>query len=173
VVRTQRYCLPPHDLRCLQRLTGSKYDDLVNILGVSAAGYVPQLFSVVHENANVVWDLLSASNAKALILDAEFSSSSEGCSLPTLPALVFSDFKDGDQMLDDIVVDVAENCVAVIVHSSGTTSGSPKLIRTTHGWISTYMRYKYSLCQGTLDGENVANTLGSLAHVGSLTSLVP
>ncbi|KAJ6522267.1 hypothetical protein B0H19DRAFT_1224039 [Mycena capillaripes] len=152
-------------------LTGSKYDDLVNMLGVSAAGYVPQLFSLVYSNVDVVWDLLSASNAKALILDVAFSSLSGTSPVPTLPALAFPDFDTRVQVLSDVMAtDV--NDVALIFHSSGTTSGVPKLIRSTHGWIMTYMKYKYSLCQGPLDGSDVANTLGSLAHVGSVTSSV-
>ncbi|KAJ7705429.1 hypothetical protein B0H17DRAFT_1037933 [Mycena rosella] len=36
------------------RLTGKKYEDLINILGLCAAGYVPQLFSVVFPNPEVI-----------------------------------------------------------------------------------------------------------------------
>ncbi|KAJ7171029.1 putative amp-CoA ligase [Mycena filopes] len=152
-------------------LTGSKYEDLINILGVSAAGFIPQLFSVIFSSGDVVQDLLSAGSAKALILDAEFSSFSDRSAVPTLPALVTSEFDGGALTLGDIIpTDVKHTDTAVILHSSGTTSGTPKLIRTSHGWITAYMKFKYSLCQGDVEGENVTNNLGSLAHAGSLSS---
>ncbi|KAJ7717991.1 putative amp-CoA ligase [Mycena metata] len=164
--------LAPQDVVGLW-LTGSKYEDLINILGVSAASFIPQLFSVTYSNAGMVQDLLSASGAKALVLDTAFSSFSEGSALPTLPSPVFSDFEVGTLTLSDLVLAyIEQNDTAVIFHSSGTTSGSPKLIRTTHGWISTYMKFKYSLCQGDLKGHNVTNNIGSLAHVGSMTTFL-
>ncbi|KAJ7182755.1 hypothetical protein C8R43DRAFT_868796 [Mycena crocata] len=153
-------------------VTGKKYEDLINILGLCAAGYIPQLFSVVFPNAEVVWELLEKSNAQALILDQDFAPNAEKSPVPTSAALTFSDLIDRPGDLKHNIVAVQSDGVALIVHSSGTTSGTPKLIPTTHGWISTYILKSYSLCQGIMDGENVANTIGSLAHVASFTSFL-
>ncbi|KAJ6598423.1 hypothetical protein DFH09DRAFT_1394686 [Mycena vulgaris] len=120
--------LPRQILRPVQ-LTGKKYEDLINILGLSAAGYVPQLFSIVFPNPEVIWDLLSMSNAKALILDVAFASNAANSPVPTSAALKLADLlllKDFD----------------------------------TH-----------YLSQGPLDGTNVANTIGTLAHVASLACM--
>jgi acyl-coenzyme A synthetase/AMP-(fatty) acid ligase len=154
-------------------VTGKKYEDLINILGLSAAGYVPQLFSVVFPNPVVIWDLLSNSNAKALILDEQFASNAEQSLVPTSAALTLSDLANYADNPSSQTAAVSQEDIAVIVHSSGTTSGTPKLIRTTHGSISTYIISRYSLCQGPQEGENIANTIGSLAHVGSLTCEFP
>ncbi|KAJ6600810.1 putative amp-CoA ligase [Mycena sp. CBHHK59/15] len=160
--------LAPHDVVGVW-LTGKKYTDLINILGLCSAGYVPQLFSVVFPNSDVIWDLLSASNAKALILDDTFSSNAERAPVPTSAALTIADLENSNGNAEYEIAAVSQDDIALVVHSSGTTSGTPKLIPTTHGWISTYILYRYSVCQGNLDGENVFNTIGSLAHVGSFT----
>ncbi|KAJ7235106.1 hypothetical protein B0H12DRAFT_1076191 [Mycena haematopus] len=152
-------------------LTGTKYDDLINILGVSAAGYVPQLFSQAFSNPSVVRDLLSSSNAKALILDVPFVIS-EIVTLPALTLTALSDLVARAEDHDYSIATVDERDDALVVHSSGTTSARPKLIRTTHGWISAYIKYKYSLCQGPLEGRNVTNTIGNLAYVASITTFL-
>ncbi|KAF8212999.1 hypothetical protein K438DRAFT_1534369, partial [Mycena galopus ATCC 62051] len=118
---------------------GSKSYDLINMLGVSAAGYVPRLFSRVYSNADVVWGLLAASNAKALILDDAFSSLSGTCPVPTFVSLASSDLHIWVQVLDELMATDVDD-IALIFHSSGTTSGVPKLIRSTHGWIMTYIK---------------------------------
>ncbi|KAJ7489329.1 hypothetical protein FB451DRAFT_1522932 [Mycena latifolia] len=141
------------------RLTGKKYEHLINIFGISAAGYVPQLFSVVFPNPEVIWDLLSKSNAKALISFA--SNCREVTNLPT-------DLSSRDHHVSA----VSQDNIALIVHSFGTTSGTPKPIRTTHGWITAYIIHRYTLSQGRMDDSNVENTIGSLAHVASVTSFL-
>ncbi|KAJ7678090.1 putative amp-CoA ligase [Mycena polygramma] len=163
--------LVPHDVVGVW-FTGKKYEDLINILGLCAAGYVPQLFSIVFPNPDVIWDLLAKSNAKALILDSAFASNAARSQVPTLAALSLTALDNSKDIPVAQIAAVAQDAIAVIVHSSGTTSGTPKLIPTTHSWISTYITNRYSACQGCQEGDNVMNTIGSLAHVASLTSFL-
>src|ERR1700761_5671876 len=107
------------------------------MLGVSAAGDVPQLFSQAFSSPSVVLHLLSSSNAKALILDVPFDISE----IKTLPAFDLTSLSHLVAQTQDHDYDIAtagERDEAFIVHSSGTTSATPKLIRITHGGISTY-----------------------------------
>ncbi|KAJ7483260.1 putative amp-CoA ligase [Mycena latifolia] len=154
-------------------LTGRKYEDVVNIMGVSAAGFVPQLFSVVFPNPDVIWDLLSSSGAKALIFDAQFSSQSASAPVPVFPAALFTAF-DSESKTAISIASAAPTDNALIVHSSGTTSGSPRLIPLRHAWVFAMMDFKYpgALKQGNFDGPDVTNTIGSLAHVGSFMAFV-
>lgn len=127
-----------------------------------AAGFIPQLFSVVFANREVVWDLLSHSGAKALGFDHTF-----------LEAVADSPLKS---MSTIEVPEILWSDTAMIVHSSGTTSGMPKLIPATHGWLTAFVQIKYpfTIGQGSMEGENVISLLGSLAHVGSFCGgLVP
>ncbi|KAF7336547.1 putative amp-CoA ligase [Mycena sanguinolenta] len=154
-------------------LTGRKYEDVVNIMGVSAAGFIPQLFSVVFPNPEVIWDLLSASGAKAMIFDAQFSTQCVSAPVPVFPAVLFPAF---DSKSDDIIniAITSPTDTALIVHSSGTTSGSPRLIPLRHAWVFAMMDFKFpgALKQGNFDGADVTNTIGSLAHVGSFMAFV-
>ena len=69
------------------RLTGRTWTDLLNISSVSAAGYIPQLFSPVF-SPDMISSLLVRSGAKALIFDADaFPHIPESSAIPTSPAL--------------------------------------------------------------------------------------
>ncbi|KAJ7125830.1 putative amp-CoA ligase [Mycena crocata] len=154
-------------------LTGQKYDDAVNIMGVSAAGYVPQMFSSWYSNPNVIWDLLAATKAKALIFDDSFASACATAPVLTIPTLSFNHVVHIDSGAPEIAAVTAQQ-TALIVHSSGTTSGAPKVIPLTHGWVRAFIKFKFpgSLKQGDFGEGDVTNTIGSLAHVGSFTAFV-
>ncbi|KAJ7016166.1 putative amp-CoA ligase [Mycena alexandri] len=146
-------------------LTGRKYSDVVNIMAVSAAGFVPQLFSVVFPNSEVIWDLLSASGAKALIVDAQFSAQTASAPVPAFPAAILTDFDSENSPRINIAPAAAEDN-ALIVHSSGTTSGSPRLILLRHGWVFAMMDFKFTgaLKLGEFEGTDVTNTIGIFSH---------
>ncbi|KAI0917488.1 hypothetical protein AcW1_007324 [Taiwanofungus camphoratus] len=156
--------------------TGSKYEDTLDILGVSAAGYVPQLFSVVCGSEDVVWGLLRRSGVKGLVFDNSFSSVITSSPVPTYPSLLLTDiqgFTGAGDVMSHLPAVLAGNAV-IIVHSSGTTSGNPKLISTTHSLLMSFMDNKYPsrLKQRSFEGQDVINSLGSLAHVGSLQAVI-
>ena len=139
------------------RLTGKQHTDLLNISSVSAAGYVPQLFSPVF-TPDMIRALLTASGARALVFDARaFPDAPAASAIPTTPAL------DADA-LRALVVDpqvgleeadlpeVEDRQTAVIFHSSGTTCGMPKLIPSSHLLMRTFMTHKFPDC--LLDGPH-------------------
>ncbi|KAJ7585040.1 hypothetical protein C8J56DRAFT_1053433 [Mycena floridula] len=53
----------------------------------------------------------------------------------------------------------------------GTTSGIPKLIPLTHGWLKSFIVVKFAHILRNA-GSFSDNMLGSLAHVGSFTCLL-
>jgi non-ribosomal peptide synthetase component E (peptide arylation enzyme) len=141
-----------------------------------ALGYIPQLFSPVFPNSDVVYELMSKSGAKVMIYDEIFAEKVQKFGLPTF--LVY----DMNSLNTDATVQSDGLCAltttkalgtdtAVIVHSSGTTSGMPKLIPVTHNWLTSFIIHKWEdvLCQGEYTTQNIINSLGSLAHVGSFT----
>ncbi|EKM58135.1 uncharacterized protein PHACADRAFT_206972 [Phanerochaete carnosa HHB-10118-sp] len=156
-------------------LTGKQHTDLLNISSVSAAGYVPQLFSPVFP-PDMTRALLALSGARALIYDAHaLLDVPASSSIPTVAALdadvldaLAGEPKQGLEEAD--LPEVSGRQTAVIFHSSGTTCGMPKLIPTSHILMRVFMTHKFPDC--LLDGphdvsSNVFNSLGSLAHVGT------
>lgn len=157
------------------RLTGRKYEDLVNVIGICAAGYIPQLFSSNFPNPSVVFDLLSRSGAKVLVYDNAFKDHVSNVSIPTIPSITLTDIEarlPSDSTLPVLgsLAPVTERGTAFIIHSSGTTSGMPKLIPSNHLWVKNFIELKYASCleQGSFTGQSVCNSIGNLNHVGSL-----
>lgn len=108
------------------------YVDVLHIYSLVRAGYIPQLFSLRLPNPDVIFELLQTSKGKALIFDPSFGeiegpvktyvaldARAEHASSFTLPPI--QEGKNGDEIL-------------MIFHTSGSTSGRPKLIPCSYEW---------------------------------------
>ena len=120
----------------MPRLSGFTYTDVLHIYGISRAGYIPQLFSLKLPNPTVVHELLHRAGAKALIYDASFESILKNFPLPTYRALTSERVEPTPVSLPDIS-ESQEDDIAFIFHTSGSTSGSPKLVPTSYRWLNT------------------------------------
>ncbi|KAF9069154.1 acetyl-CoA synthetase-like protein [Rhodocollybia butyracea] len=108
---------------------GFTYVDVLHIYGLSRAGYVPQMFSLRLSNADVILELLIKANAKATF----------NCHVPIYQANQVAEV-DGSELssvpLRSLPV-VTESDMAFIFHTSGSTSGSPKLVPCSYRWLDT------------------------------------
>jgi acyl-CoA synthetase (AMP-forming)/AMP-acid ligase II len=112
------------------------YIDLLHIYGVSRAGYIPQMFSLRLSSPEVIYELLNKAEAKALIYDLSYEPILNNSPVPTFLAVnAKSAVLDDNDDLPDIPI-VSENDTAFVFHTSGSTSGSPKLVPWTHAWIN-------------------------------------
>lgn len=111
--------------------------DLCHIYGLRRAGYTPQLVSLRLPNPDVVYELLKRANAKALIHDASFSTSVAYCPIPTLTAADARGRILNDVLLPNLAEEVDEHDTAMIFHTSGSTSGSPKLVPCSYRWLDS------------------------------------
>ena len=117
-------------------MSGFTYTDVLHIYGLSRAGYIPQLFSLRLPNPIVVHELLQRAGAQALIYDASFESILKNFPLPIYRALTSERLKPTPISLPSIS-NFQEDDVAFIFHTSGSTSGSPKLVPMSYRWLST------------------------------------
>jgi acyl-coenzyme A synthetase/AMP-(fatty) acid ligase len=148
------------------RITGVEYSDLVHIYGLSRAGFVPQ---VLNANATVpiIRDLFRKSGGKALLYAPEFAArvditdtgarSIQSVVIPelsTLPAVSSL----------PALPDVTPDDIALIFHTSGTTSGVPKPVPETHRWLKSQAQVQWpNLMQCYPDGRPLmVNNLGWL-----------
>jgi acyl-CoA synthetase (AMP-forming)/AMP-acid ligase II len=118
------------------RLSGFTYLDVLHIYGISRAGYIPQLFSIRLPNPVVVYELLRKANAAALIHDSSFKSVLGDCHLPRYCVLDSTFVEDVPETLPSIW-DFREEDLAFIFHTSGSTSGSPKLVPLSYRWLNS------------------------------------
>ena len=120
------------------RLSGNLHTDPIQALGLSAAGFTVQLFSLYYSHSAVVFELLVNSGAKALVVDS--------C-LPGMPDLVgcpvavvdLAKDHDGGSSEEKFPASLApqpytdlKDDIAFIFHSSGSTARIPKLIPRRH-----------------------------------------
>lgn len=119
----------------LLRLGGSTYVDALHIYGIARAGYVPQLISLRLPNLDVIFELLAQSKGKALIYDHSFSSIIRSGSVPTHVAVDARESEVADVTLPPSIPEgVQADDPVMILHTSGSTSGRPKLVPCSYSW---------------------------------------
>lgn len=157
------------------RITGSRYEDLVNLYAIIRAGFIPQVFSLVMatQGGTMINDLLALRGGKVLVIDQHYR---DHIPKITVPTLVIPDFPEllalvGNEKLLDLP-QVDDDAIAMIFHTSGTTSGRPKPVPESHKWL----RYQSDInwpraWQSEGEAQKCFNNVGSLANVASATSL--
>ncbi|KAF9063097.1 acetyl-CoA synthetase-like protein [Rhodocollybia butyracea] len=152
---------------------GFTYFDVLHIYGVSRAGYVPQLFSLRLPNPTVIYELLQKASASALICDSVTSGFIVGeTPVPVLQVPIFSDIDTSSALSPSLLAnDPLE--IAFVFHTSGSTSGSPKLVPCNYQWLDAAARKASQLCVPMhSDRQDVSTWMGSMAHIGQTTMLI-
>jgi acyl-CoA synthetase (AMP-forming)/AMP-acid ligase II len=140
------------------RISGLTYSDLVHIYAVSKAGYIPQLFSIRLPCADVIYELLSKANAKALIYEPSFQSVISDAPVPAHLALPCGEAMgilalDGEELPDK---ELALDDPVFYFHSSGSTSGMPKVVPYTYTWLNSAIAKSYHIMKPRKkDGQDV------------------
>lgn len=166
------------------RVTGILYTDLVTLYGIARAGFVPQVFSLRMsvQGKPIIVDLLAATSGKALIFDPSLAEHITTVPLPTFPIPAPSTitgmadaFRNANGTLTlPPLPEVLPTDIAVIFHTSGTTSGKPKPIPETHRWIKSQGQQQWpNVWSAEFHTPAVVNNLGSFANLGSAISKSP
>ena len=131
---------PTYPLQCVliffARVSGYTYPDVLHIYGISRAGYIPQLFSLRLPNPIVIYELLRKANAHAIIYDPSFESMLNDCPVPSYRAFQSERIECVQESLPN-VWDIHEDDIAFYFHTSGSTSGSPKLVPMSFRWLDS------------------------------------
>lgn len=120
---------------CCVRLKGSSYTDLVHIWGIYRAGFIPQLVSLKMTDPSVVYNLLKKSQAAVLIHDASFQSVVADSPVKAYPAEDILTSKYDHLPLPHLKMSPEAKDIIMIYHTSGSTSGIPKLVPLTAKWF--------------------------------------
>lgn len=154
-------------------LGGMTYDDVLHIYGLSRAGYVPQLFSLRLPNPDVVFELLHKANAKALIYDSSFASAMRDSPLPTHVATDGARITDCSQPLSVLSEPSNGDDLVFIFHTSGSTSGSPKLVPCNYTWLNTIIaKARQVSLPADPRKQDVSTWMGSMCHIGQTFMLI-
>ncbi|KAF5565365.1 4-hydroxybenzoate benzoate ligase [Fusarium napiforme] len=151
-------------------MRGWSYQDLLHYLSLQSAGFIPQLFSLRMTNPAVVYELLHKSNAAALIYDSSCDSLVKDCPVPTFTSeRNLGKAATQDHELEKMTTALNGDQVSVIFHTSGSTSGIPKLVPTTVRWMDCLIRKNKPYTR--TGPQPVYCLMGSHAHVGNTINL--
>jgi acyl-coenzyme A synthetase/AMP-(fatty) acid ligase len=154
-------------------LGGMTYTDVLHIYGMSRAGYIPQLFSLRLPSATVTFELLHKANAKALVYDASFASILSESPVSTYLALDIGDIDVMDEPLPEMPTFERGSQTVFILHTSGSTSGSPKLVPCSARWLNTIVNKMYQLHPlRNSQEQDVCVSIGSMCHVAQESMLL-
>lgn len=110
------------------------YVDVLHIYGIMRAGFIPQLFSLRLPNPTVIFELVARSNGKALLCDAEFSDTVTGGPIPSYTTFDVRDIDVSHVFLPPLPKEIDGEDTLMILHTSGSTSGRPKLVPLSYAW---------------------------------------
>ncbi|KAI9065230.1 acetyl-CoA synthetase-like protein [Trametes sanguinea] len=146
---------------------GMSYADVLYIYGLARAGYIPQMFSLRLPNPDVIYELLKRADAKALIYEPALADILSECPYPSLSAVDLRDVDVGDATLPPVPEPASPEDIAIIFHTSGSTSGQPKLLPCNYKWLDN-MVAKSSTVSRPLrkSGQDVTVAMGSMCHIG-------
>ncbi|KAF5989013.1 hypothetical protein FBULB1_1168 [Fusarium bulbicola] len=151
-------------------MRGWSYQDLLHYLSLQRSGFIPQLFSLRMTNSSVVYELLGKSNAAALIYDLSCESMVKDCPLPTFPSeMALEKAALQNVELEKVTTALNGDKVSAIFHTSGSTSGIPKLVPATVKWIDCLIRKNKPYTR--TGPQPVSCLMGSHAHVGNTINL--
>ncbi|KAF8520043.1 hypothetical protein JB92DRAFT_2709649 [Gautieria morchelliformis] len=155
-------------------LSGWSYSDVVQIYGVSKAGYVPQLFSFILPNPSAIFELLTKANATALIYEPSFEANLDNSPVPLYePADLNHVHKISHKPLLPPQLMMSDDEPVFVFHTSGSTSGSPKLVPFSRRWLDNLV-HRAGQVGKPRDSkkQDVTTWLGSICHVGQASTLI-
>ncbi|KAK7064135.1 acetyl-CoA synthetase-like protein [Favolaschia claudopus] len=151
---------------------GYTYTDVLNIYGMSRAGFIPQLFSLRLPSPEVIFELLHKANAKALVYERDFASVLRDCPVPAYLARSTEDIEVPGHHLPDLPPKKPED-IAFYFHTSGSSGGSPKLVPCSHRWLDATVMKSYQTCiPKNADRQDVTVWMGSMCHIGQTFMLI-
>ncbi|KAJ8094247.1 hypothetical protein PM082_006786 [Marasmius tenuissimus] len=157
-------------------IAGTTYQDVLHIYGLSRAGYIPQLFSIKLPNPEVIFELLNKSHARALICDDNFYGIAGQSPVPLHVAVGLSgiDGHGGNEALPlPELPSVRADDIAFYFHTSGSTSGSPKLVPCSYTWLNSVVEKSQQACTPYhSDRRDVVTWMGSMCHIGQTFMLI-
>jgi acyl-coenzyme A synthetase/AMP-(fatty) acid ligase len=135
------------------------YRDVLHIYGVARASYVPQLFSLRLPNPDIIYQLLHKTGAVFLIYDESFETIVMNSPIPRHTAReIRSDEVEGETLPPLAAEELRPDDIIMIFHTSGSTSGSPKLVPCTLRWVDSAVAKSHKVTRPIRPGQQDVTT---------------
>lgn len=154
-------------------LGGYEYLDAVHLYSIERAGYVPHTFSRL-PGIEIVKELLEESESRAIICASQFKEVLKSIQdIPIYDAVTSMEFVNNIQsppglppLQDPMTMNPDEICL--IGHTSGSTSGRPKLVRATRRWMNAVIqkaRIPFAPGYPPSSGPATVTWMGNMCHM--------
>ncbi|KAK2461831.1 hypothetical protein APHAL10511_006294 [Amanita phalloides] len=151
---------------------GFTYNDIVIIYGITRANYIPQLFTLRLPNPLAIYSLMQKAGARALVYEPCFAANVADAPVPTFLAVPQHTLDVTGAFLPALP-SASEDDIAFVFHTSGSTSGSPKLVPCTYRWLSSAIQKSNQICKpSNTHRQDVTVWMGSLCHIAQTFMLL-
>jgi len=147
---------------------------------MTRAGYVPQMFSRrLPSYPTAIFELLRKTGARALASEPSFHVDLSGCPVPNYSAIQVREQDVAGVALPPLRIDCSASDLVFIFLTSGSTSGTPKLVPCNRRWLDNNVTKSKQLAQvRSSRGQDVTvavygNLQNYLPLFSGLTSLIP
>ena len=112
---------------------------------IAGAGFTFLLPEVRGRDPDVIYELLKRAEGKAIIYGPELSEMLSACPVHAYRAVDLRDVHLDDPTLPPLPAPASGDEIAMIFHTSGSTSGRPKLVPCSYSWWEMCL-YKSAQC---------------------------
>ncbi|KAH9941837.1 acetyl-CoA synthetase-like protein [Epithele typhae] len=145
---------------------GMSYVDILYIYSLARAGFVPQLFSLRLPNPDVIYELLAKAGGKAMVYEPELEPMLATCPVPSYRADDLRDAPVDLASLPPLYEPASADEIAMIFHTSGSTSGRPKLLPCDYKWLDAMVHKSAWVSPPLRAPQDVTVAMGSMCHIG-------
>ncbi|TFK97273.1 hypothetical protein BDV98DRAFT_596877 [Pterulicium gracile] len=160
---------------------GLSYDDVLLTYALSRAGYVPQLVSLSIPTAETTWVVAQQSRSRAIICDPTKFDELRSHLHEKDVAFPVLDLSGSSPVAEDVAVELMaleqlerdDDAVALVLHTSGSTGGMPKIVPLTFGWLNFVLRHKDkfgNMGDSTRNKQAIHVWFGPACHSGQCLS---
>jgi acyl-CoA synthetase (AMP-forming)/AMP-acid ligase II len=150
------------------RSDGSQYEDLVYAIALARASYIPHMCPMLTHPA-VIFGLMEKAESKMILYNPSLEHLMVNCPFPKMALNPIESTESPSIVHGDSVLprseDLPSSDIGIIFNTSGSTSGSPKIVPFTHEVINIMTRAKMWLDQESLDGRDISLGFESAFHL--------
>ncbi|KAF9529512.1 hypothetical protein CPB83DRAFT_852255 [Crepidotus variabilis] len=165
--------IPPHSVITLLYDERLRNQDLAYAIALGRATYIPQMCTDRLTHPEIIFDLMKKADSKMILYDPSLEHLTENCPFPKMPFTPIESIKStssADSTLPQVEDLASSSDVAFVFLTSGSTSGSPKLVPLTQKVLNFFYKVRFGrLFEGQSgDAQNALLARGNICHLPSM-----
>ncbi|KIL59801.1 hypothetical protein M378DRAFT_14552 [Amanita muscaria Koide BX008] len=155
--------------------SGSRHQDLIYTIALARASYIPQMCIDDLTHPGIIFALMEKAGSRMILYDPSLEHVMVNCPFPKLALNPIETIESCSTVSSDSVLPTIEDLssgldVCFIYLTSGSTSGSPKIVPLTQKFVSIYYKTQFGIWLDgrCFDTQNGFLSRGSICAVASM-----